>query len=129
MENYSKQREEIVEVIKELYNHPTAEEIYFLTKQKDSSVSRSTVYRNLKVLVQKGIMTQIATSNGPDRYDYVLNRQKHGHVICYKCGKVFDFLYNFDIDQIKVKIANQTGVEILEDGVVMKGICSSCKKS
>ena len=64
MENYSKQREEIIEIIKGLYNHPTAEEIYFLTKQKDPAVSRSTVYRNLKVLVEKEMITQIAVSNG-----------------------------------------------------------------
>ena len=85
MKNYSKQREEIIEVIKKLYNHPTAEEIYFLTKQKDPAVSRSTVYRNLNGLVQERMVTQIAVSNGPDRYDYIHNREKHGHAICKKC--------------------------------------------
>ena len=128
MENYSKQREEIIEIIKGLYNHPTAEEIYFLTKQKDPAVSRSTVYRNLKVLVEKEMITQIAVSNGPDRYDYKENHEKHAHVICVKCGEVYDYFYDFDITEIKNRIATQIGVEILEDGVTMKGICHSCKK-
>lgn len=128
MGNYSKQREEIIGIIQELYNHPTAEEIYFLTKQKDPAVSRSTVYRNLGVLVKKGIVNQIAISNGPDRYDYIKNREHHGHIVCSKCGKMYDFSYDFDIQKLKGNIEEQTGVIISEDGIVIKGICNSCQE-
>lgn len=41
MRNYSRQREEIIKVIKELYTHPTAEEIYIIVKGKDPSVGSS----------------------------------------------------------------------------------------
>ncbi len=127
MENYSKQREEIVEIIKELYNHPTAEEIYYLVKQKDPAISRSTVYRNLKFLSDKGVVTQIAVSNSPDRYDYIRERKRHGHVICTKCGKLYDFDYDLDFENVKKNIFKQTGVEILDDGIAIKGICNFCK--
>lgn len=129
MENYSKQREEIIAIVKELYNHPTAEEIYVLTKQKDPSVSRSTVYRNLNGLVKKGMIQQIAVSNGPDRYDYKENRQKHGHIICKQCGKMYDFHYNFDLEEIKTSVYEETRVEILDDEMVIKGICQVCKEN
>ncbi len=128
MENYSKQREEIIEIIKELYNHPTAEEIYYLVKQKDPAISRSTVYRNLKFLSDKGVVTQIAVSNAPDRYDYINQRKRHGHVICIKCGKLHDFDYDLNIENVKKNIFKQTGIEILEDGIAIKGICNFCKK-
>lgn len=128
MENYSRQREEIIGVIKEVYYHPTAEEIYVLVKQKDSAVSRSTVYRNLNGLVEKGIVNQIAVSNGPDRYDYQKGREKHGHVICMKCEKMHDFQYDFSLEDLKNSILRQTGVEISDEGIVIKGICNSCKK-
>ena len=129
MKNYSKQREEIIGIIKEMYSHPTAEEIYFLTKQKDPAVSRSTVYRNLGVLVEKGMVTQIAVSNGPDRYDYIKEREKHGHAVCAKCGKVIDFFYDFDMELVRKSVLEQTGVEISGDGMVIKGICNSCKEA
>ena len=125
MGNYSKQREEIIGIIKELYNHPTAEEIYFLTKKKDPAVSRSTVYRNLGRLVENGTVTQIAVSNGPDRYDYTEGRKPHGHVVCAKCGMIHDFSYN--IEEMKNHILDETGIEISIDGTVIKGVCSSCK--
>ena len=47
MKNYSRQREEIINVIKDSYEHPTAEMVYMTVKSKDPAVSRSTVYRNL----------------------------------------------------------------------------------
>ena len=129
MENYSKQREEIIGIVKELYNHPTAEEIYFLTKQKDSSVSRSTVYRNLNRLVEKGIVHQIAVSNGPDRYDYQENRKAHGHAVCSKCGKMYDFNYDFEFEKIKTSVFQQTQIEIADNELLVKGVCSECKKA
>ena len=128
MKNYSKQREEIIGIIKELYNHPTAEEIYFLTKQKDPAVSRSTVYRNLGVLVKKGYINQIAISNGPDRYDYIEGRKKHSHIICEECGRISDCFYDFDIKNLEKAIISQTGIEVSVDGIIIKGRCNSCKK-
>ena len=59
MKNYSRQREEIIKVIKDSYNHPTAEEIYMTVKAKDPAVSRSTVYRNLGLLVENGFINKI----------------------------------------------------------------------
>ena len=59
MENYSKQREDILDVLKDSYDHPTAEEIYNRVKQKNSTSSRGTVYRNLKLLVDKNAILKI----------------------------------------------------------------------
>lgn len=125
MKNYSRQREEIIKVVKDSYNHPTAEDIYMIVKSKDPAVSRSTVYRNLGVLVESNIIIKISMLVGPDRYDYV--KEKHNHAICSKCGKVFDFDYDFEYNELKEIISKQTGVEISEKGIALEGICSSCK--
>lgn len=126
MKNYSKQREEIIGVIKKLYNHPTAEEIYTIVKTNDPSVSRSTVYRNLGLLVENNIIEKISMLVGPDRYDY--KREPHNHAICIKCGQVFDFQYNFELDKLKDLIKQQTGIEISSKSIAMEGICKNCKK-
>ena len=55
MGNYSKQREEIINILKESYSHPTAEEVYLLAKEKNPNISLGTVYRNLKLLTEEGI--------------------------------------------------------------------------
>ena len=125
MKNYSKQREEIIEVIKNCYNHPTAEDIYMIVKGKNPSVSRSTVYRNLGLLSENGIIQKISMLVGPDRYDY--KREQHNHAICKKCGNIFDFEYNFKIENLKEIVKKQTGVEISSENIAIEGICEKCK--
>lgn len=125
MKNYSRQREEIIKVVKESHDHKTAEEIYMIVKAKDPAVSRSTVYRNLGMLVENNIIDKISMLVGPDRYDYI--KKPHNHAICIKCGKVFDFEYDFEYEKIKEIVAKQTGIEISNKGIALEGICDSCK--
>lgn len=125
MKNYSRQREEIIKVVKDSYNHPTAEEIYMIVKAKDPAVSRSTVYRNLGLLVESNMIKQISMKVGPDRYDYM--RTSHNHAICIKCGKIFDFEYGFEYEKLSKIVKEQTGIEISTNGIALEGICDSCK--
>ena len=125
MKNYSKQREEILNAIKELSNHPTAEEVYFKIKEYNSTASKGTVYRNLKDLVSEKIITKISKPEGPDRYDFII--VPHHHLICSKCGRIFDFKYDFNIKDIKKDIKSQVGDNIDIKGFSILVICSECK--
>ncbi len=126
MKNYSKQREDLLNILKNSRSHPTAEELYEKTKEKIPSVSRGTVYRNLKDLVDEGYIIKISMANGADRYDYI--HKKHNHIICKSCGTVKDFEYNFDLEDVKQSVIKQTEVSPLLDGVIMYGICEKCKE-
>ena len=125
MKNYSRQREEIIKVVQESHDHKTAEEIYMIVKAKDPAVSRSTVYRNLGLLVENHIIDKIYMLVGPDRYDYIT--KPHNHAICTKCGKVFDFEYKFEYEKIRELVIKQTGVEISNKGIALEGLCDSCR--
>lgn len=124
MNNYSKQRMIILEAFKFL-NHPTAEQIYDKVHEDNPTISRSTVYRNLNVLLENKTIKKIKVLTGPDRYDYV--GKEHYHIICNKCGKVFDFMYHFKQEELKEKIHNQTGVITNVDSITLYGICEECK--
>jgi len=124
MEKYSKQREEIINILKESYSHPTAEEVYLLAKENNPNISRGTVYRNLNYLVEKGDIIKIDMNNS-DRYDYI--REEHSHIICAECGKVIDYYHNFDMANISKEIKSQTGLEFFSCNIAIKGICDNCK--
>ena len=125
MNNYSKQRETILTTIKENSIHPTAEEIYELVIKKEPNISRSTVYRNINILMDLGKIRKIKTTTGPDRYDYIYD--EHSHVICEKCGRIFDFYYNFNQNEIAKNIQNQLKMNVSIDNVTIYGICDKCK--
>jgi len=125
MEKYSKQREEIIEVLKEAYDHPTAEQIYERVREKKSTSSRGTVYRNLKNLVEKNKIIKISIPDAPDRYDYI--RQDHSHIICLECKKVIDFEYNFKNETLKKLIKSQTEINPDMKTLTISGICKNCQ--
>ena len=125
MGNYSKQREEVINILKTSYSHPTAEQIYLLVKEKNPNISRGTVYRNLNLLVEKGEIIKIDMNNGSDRYDYI--REDHSHIICAECGKVIDYYHDFDMNNILKDIKSQTGLEFFSCNIAIKGICDNCK--
>ena len=125
MNNYSRQRETILEVIKELKTHPTAEEIYNAVILKDERISKRTVYRNINVLLENGLIRKITMSVGADRYDYV--SMPHDHIICEKCGRVYDFFCDVS-NQLNEEVKNQLSDKVsLTDNIVLNGICYECK--
>lgn len=125
MNNYSKQREIVLEILKNTKVHPTVDEIYQEALKKESKISRSTIYRNINVLVENGTIKRITIPNKPDRYDYF--GQIHHHAVCTECGKVYDFQYDFDIETIEKKIKKQINVDFSVENVKLVGICENCK--
>ncbi len=127
MNNYSKQREIILNVIKDMHTHPTAEEIYEKVHDVDEKISKSTVYRNINILVDNGKIRKISMPSGSDRYDYF--HKIHNHIVCEKCGKVFDFNCELPIE-LKEAIMNQLHNKItLTDNIKINGICNDCMDS
>lgn len=124
MNNYSKKRMIILETIKYL-KHPTAEQIYEEIHQNNPTISKSTVYRNLNVLLENKTIKKIKVLEGPDRFDYI--DKEHFHIICNRCGRVFDFMYKFKNEELKNTIYNQTGVMTNANSITMYGICEECK--
>ena len=124
MNNYSRQREIILETLKEVNIHPTAEELYKLVNRKYPKISKSTVYRNINILVESNVIRKIKMLSGADRLDYIC--KEHYHAICEKCGKVFDFDYSFNKKELKEIIKNQTGIITDADNIAIYGICEEC---
>lgn len=125
MNNYSRQREIILETLKNTKIHPTAEQIYKLVIKSHPTISRSTVYRNISILVENSKIRKITTSMGPDRFDYIF--ENHHHVICKRCGEIFDFSYDFEKENFKNTLENQIGVTSDVDSITLYGICERCK--
>lgn len=125
MNNYSKQREVILDVIKDSRMHPTAEEIYDLVIKQEPKISRSTVYRNINILVEQGIIQKIMMATGPNRYDYL--HKEHYHAVCKVCGKVFDFCYDFEKEKIAKSMKQQANIDIDVNSITIHGICQKCK--
>lgn len=72
--------------------HPTMDEIYAGIKSLHPTVSLATVYKNLNVLKEKGVVIEINMPNGKMRYDYLA--KPHMHIACSSCGSIEDMDYD-----------------------------------
>ncbi len=84
----TKQRTLILQYLRSVSNHPTAEDIFEAVKKDLPKINISTVYRNLKYSVDNGFIIQVVANDGKSRYD--ANTQYHGHFICTECVKIYD---------------------------------------
>lgn len=120
---YSKQKEEILKIVIDSYNHPDAKEIYNLVKKRIPNISLGTVYRNLNALTAEGKIIRLSMQDGNDRFDKTL--RNHNHVMCLKCSKVCDTQLLLNNEEIQ-KVEEETGFKITDCNFNINGICKDC---
>ena len=96
LRRFSRQRQMVLDVVKNRTKHPTADKVYEILKKDHPEISLGTVYRNLNLLAEMGEISRVETSSVKDHFDG--NQHPHAHFVCRKCGGVFDL--NLDISQL-----------------------------
>ncbi|WP_290429016.1 peroxide-responsive transcriptional repressor PerR [Ectobacillus sp. JY-23] len=117
------QRHAVLEYLVASMSHPTADEIYKALEGKFPNMSVATVYNNLRVFKEVGIVKELTYGDASSRFDYVTGH--HYHVICEDCGKIVDFPYQ-GLDEIEAKAAEQTGFLIKNHRLELYGVCPDC---
>ncbi|MBN1292972.1 MAG: transcriptional repressor [Candidatus Latescibacteria bacterium] len=117
------QRRLILEELKKVKTHPTADEIYVIVRKTMPRISLGTVYRNLEILSAMGLIIKIEGFGNQRRFDG--NTNKHYHIRCIKCGKIDDLpedaITNIEVDHNKIK-----GYSIYNHEIQLSGICEQC---
>src|SRR5690625_5828704 len=85
------QRHAVLEYLLNSMVHPTADEIYKALEGKFPNMSVATVYNNLRVLRENGLVRELTYGDSSSRFD--CNTEEHYHIICNSCGKIVDFHY------------------------------------
>ncbi len=97
------QKELVLNTMRDLKTHVTADFLYEYLVKKHPSISRGTVYRNLNILCEEGLIKKIKTPDGADYFDFSLHN--HYHVKCVSCGKISDVDTN-DLPDILLRRLN-----------------------
>jgi Fur family peroxide stress response transcriptional regulator len=121
----SKQRERIYELLQDTGIHPTASWIYDQLKSEFSDLSMGTVYRNLNILVEQGLIRKIDFGSTFDHYD--ANTEPHYHFICERCGSITDLTMPID-NSLHEKVERSTSFKVKRHRIEFYGICKSCEK-
>lgn len=118
------QRDIVYQEVLKASDHPVAEAIYQRIHAKNPKLSRSTVYRNLHILVAQGKILGVSVPKGPEHFDRTL--ETHYHVQCEVCGAVSDITVSGHDEQ---KVVDAGGYTAVTRKVLYQGICPKCKKA
>ncbi len=120
---YSRQRELIRAAVQESKEHPTAEMVYQWLKSANPHLSLGTVYRNLNLLAEEGVLIRMPFP--VERYDAVT--EPHSHLRCEGCGRVIDLELPYDGELDAAAGQAVPGAEIRRHDVVFYGLCAQCR--
>ena len=122
----TKQREVVLQVIRDAHEHLTANEVFTAAKGLLPTISFATVYNSLRYLKDAGHIAEITFGNGASRYDRMTHR--HDHAICTECGKLVDIEMEVPADILK-KAARQSKFKPETLEFTLRGKCPDCAKS
>ncbi len=125
MERLTPQKKIILDYLKSVKTHPSAEEVYNAVKKKLPHLSLGTVYRILKKLKEKGEIVEI--NYNISHFDG--DTSPHMHFICENCNKIFDiFEKDFPFSKNKIKVGKIKNYQVYIYGVCKKCLSKKSKK-
>ena len=117
------QRQIILEELRKVKSHPTADEIYDMVLKRLPRIGLGTVYRNLELLAKLGIIRRLEVGGEQNRFDGDIS--PHYHIRCIKCNRVDDIFIKMDRG-LEKSAAFCCDYKILDHHVQFSGICSKC---
>lgn len=121
----TKQRQIVLQVIRDANDHLTANEVFDKSKLLLPTISFATVYNSLRFLKDAGHIAEIGFGNGASRFDAMTSR--HDHAICTKCGKLVDM--EIELPSEIVNFASESSKFKLESiELTLRGLCPECNK-
>ena len=120
------QRSLVLDSVNRLKSHATADEVYAEVAATHQNISKATVYRDLNLLSEMGMIRKLEIPGGADRFDHIC--KEHCHVKCEKCGRVFDIEIPY-IDGLDNRVENRNGFELTGYDILFRGICPGCRAS
>lgn len=113
-------RMRILEYLVTKRSHPTVDEIYSNLVKEIPTLSKTTVYNTLNLLIGVNIVRVVTIEENETRYDADVTN--HGHFKCDKCGAIYDF----HIDTEALKTDGLKNFLIKGKDVYYRGICKEC---
>lgn len=119
------QREMILRELRKSEQHLTADELYERVKKIMPRISLATVYRNLEILSEAGIIAKLEISGRQKRFDYDV--REHDHIYCIQCHRVD----NLEIDRESIRAVSwvsDKGYTVQGYRLEVAGLCPECQR-
>ncbi len=119
---HSRKRDAILACLRSTPTHPSADWIYARLKPEIPDLSLGTVYRNLNLFREEGLIVSVGVVDGLERFDADVS--PHMHFICSRCGAVID-AGTAEMSERLALCGARCG-EVESCRITFSGVCSHC---
>jgi Fur family peroxide stress response transcriptional regulator len=118
------QRHVLYEVMQTMPGHPSPEEVYARVKTRIPAISLATVYKNIHLFVERGVLKEVSMHHGSLRVE--LNSHQHHHLVCSQCKTITDIAEQ-DLGILPALEALPGGFKVHRYAIDVIGICAVCQ--
>ena len=122
----TRQRKIILEELRKVDTHPSADEVYEMVRKRLPRISLGTVYRNLEVLSKSGAIQKLEPGCSLKRFDG--DPREHYHIRCIQCDRVVDAHLDIDLS-FSYKDCEGKNFKIIGHKLEFIGLCTKCSES
>jgi Fur family ferric uptake transcriptional regulator len=119
----TRQRQVILDELTRCASHPTADELHRLVRKRMPRISLGTVYRNLEILAESGLVQKLEVAGNQKRFDGTIT--DHYHMRCVRCGRVEDAPVA-PMPQVAQALREALGYRVLGHRLEFTVICPRC---
>ena len=120
------QRQVLYEVMQAMPGHPSPEEVYARVKKRIPAISLATVYKNIHLFVERGVLKEVSMHHGSLRVE--LNSHLHHHMVCSHCKAITD-IEEKDLGVLPTPRRLPGGFQVERYAIDLIGICAECQKA
>lgn len=120
----TRQRAAVSEVLDQVDDFRSAQELHDLLRRGGESIGLTTVYRTLQSLSEAGAVDVLRTADGEAAYRRC-SRGHHHHLVCRQCGRTVE-VEGPAVERWAEKIAAENGFLDVAHTLEIFGTCSDC---
>jgi len=109
----------------EKYGHIAIERIYEEVSKVHASLSLATIYKNILLMVERGVLTEVHIIGRKSKYEII--KEDHLHLVCTGCGEVTDKMLDNTTAENTLRVAESAGFMLDHRQVNLYGMCEECR--
>jgi len=100
--------------------------LFVALRLKGQRLSKTTLYRNLPLLIESGLVRRVPDESPSSRFEHILGHPHHDHLICLRCGREIEFSSD-QIEQAQEEMCRQFDFEPVRHRLGIWGYCRDCR--
>ncbi len=119
-------RKIVFEEVMKAHGHFAAEELVKQCKKHKRNVSRASVYRCLREMLEAGIIRQTAYGEKHAHFEHIYDEKPHHHARCIRCGDLLE-IPDLDEEKLYASILKKKNFKVIGHEMVFYGLCDRCQ--